>query len=54
MTNRAELLELAFRVAAMPLPDAEGRLARIQWNGKTYGDGCMDTLLDFAEKARAQ
>lgn len=52
MTNRTEIETLAAAVGATIRHDAEGRISRVIWAGRTYGDGALFSLLCFAERAR--
>lgn len=54
MTHRAELETLATKLGATIHHDQEGRISRITLGGKTYGDGCLFSLVCFAEMARAR
>ena len=51
-THRTELHELAAKVGATLRYDSDGRVSRVIWNGRAYGDGCLSSLLSFAERAR--
>jgi hypothetical protein len=53
MTDRNEIEKLAAKVGADVREDRDGRLSRVIWNGRTYGDGALSSLLCFAERARA-
>ncbi len=53
MTDRNEIEKLATKVGAEVREDRDGRLSRVIWNGRTYGDGALSSLLCFAERARA-
>lgn len=51
MTTRNEITRLAAEVDGT-VSFRDGRVFRIIAFGETYGDGCMLSLLDFAERAR--
>lgn len=53
MTNRTQIEALAAKVGAVVRHDAEGRISRVTWAGRTYGDGAMFSLICFAERAAA-
>ena len=53
MTDRTTIEKLAAKVGAEVRHDATGRIARVIWSGRTYGDGSLMSLLCFAEKAAA-
>ena len=53
MTNRTELLALASALGAAVTYD-DGRVSRIRWQGRAYGDGALLSLISFAERARRE
>ena len=53
MTNRAELLALASALGATVTYD-DGRVSRVRWQGRAYGDGALFSLICFAERARRE
>ena len=53
MTDRTELLALASALGAVVTYDA-GRVSRIRWQGRSYGDGALLSLVCFAESARRE
>jgi hypothetical protein len=53
MTHRAEIEALAAKVGADVYTDASGKISRVSWGWNKYGEGCLFSLLCFAEKARA-
>ena len=53
MTDRTELLALASALGAAVTYDA-GRVSRIRWQGRSYGDGALLSLVCFAESARRE
>lgn len=53
MTDRAELLALASALGAAVTYDG-GRVSRIRWQGRAYGDGALSSLVCFAERARRE
>ena len=52
MTDRKEIIELADQVGALVKIGTDGRVSRVTWGGESYGDGCLFSLLCFAERAR--
>ena len=53
MTDRANIEKLAAKVGAEIQHDNQGRISRVTWGWNVYGDGCLFSLISFAEKARA-
>lgn len=53
MTSRDELFRLAYAIGTS-IECVDGSVSRVRAFGETYGDGCMLSLLDFAERARRE
>ena len=53
MTDRTELLALASALGATVTYD-DGRVSRIRWQGRAYGDGALSSIVCFAERARRE
>lgn len=53
MTHRKEIEDLAAKLGAEVIIGADGRIARVYYGFRSYGDGAMTgSLLCFAERAR--
>ena len=51
MTNRKNIIDLAEKVGA-EIQERDGRIWRVIWDDRVYGDGMLFDLITFSERAR--